>query len=57
MVSVASEVITQSRNSGPEATVLRLGCEALDKVYDQLDEAGAELHHFLKRAVATGGTS
>jgi len=56
LVSVAAKVVASSSYSGPESSVLRLGVEALNKVYDQLDAADTALHHFLKKhAVAKGG--
>jgi len=58
LVHVASKVVMDSNYAGPEATVLHLAVEALDKVSDQLDEANTALHHFLKKnAIVKGGAS
>ena len=56
LVSVASKVIANSPYSGPEASVLRLGVEALERASDQLEEADLALNRFLeKKTVAKGG--
>ena len=56
LVSVASKVIGNSSYAGPEASVLRLGVDALEKVFEQLDEADSALGRFLeKKADAKGG--
>jgi len=55
LVSVASKVVMDSIYAGPEASVLRLGVEALEKVADQLDDAARALHRFLKRKAAVKG--
>ncbi len=58
LVSVASKVVMDSLYAGPEASVLRLGVEALEKVADQLDDAERALHRFLKKnGVVKGGAS
>jgi len=58
LVNVASHVVMDNDYAGPEASVLRLGVEALEKVADQLEEAERALHRFLKRkAVVKGGAS
>jgi len=56
LVSVASQAVMDSIDAGPEASVLRLGVEALEKVADQLEEADRALHRFLrKKAVVKRG--
>ena len=58
LVSAASPVVMDNDYAGPEASVLRLGVEALEKVADQLEDAQRALHRFLKRkAVVKGGAS
>lgn len=46
LVTVACEVLAHSRHAGAEATVLRLGVQALDRVSDQLEEAKSQLGRF-----------
>jgi hypothetical protein len=48
LVSVASDSIMR-RGGGPEATVLRLGVIALERVMDQLEEIEVQFHVFRKR--------
>ena len=51
LISVACDAIARSGGSGPEATVLRLGVTALERVMDQLEKA--ELN--LRNGIAEGG--
>jgi hypothetical protein len=39
LVAVSLIAVVKNEHSGPESTVLRLGVEALDAVYDRLDKA------------------
>ena len=56
LVNVASQAVMDSIDAGPEASVLRLGVEALEKVANQLEDADRALHRFLKRkAIVKGG--
>lgn len=56
LVTTAHEVITQSSAYGPEETVLRLGVEALSRIYDQLDRANIELSSSKKTSKKAGGS-
>ena len=53
LVSVAHSVIAHNGNCGPEGTALRLGCEALERVIEQLDEADLQLAEFCEAAGAS----
>lgn len=39
MIEVAQAAVSQNTRSGPEAVVLRIGVEALSRVYNDLDRA------------------
>lgn len=39
LLAVSSDVVSDDGNSGPVSVVLRLGVEALNRAYNQLDEA------------------
>ena len=58
LVTVAHRVIAESDGHGPEEYVLRMGVNALDAVYNRLDEAAIQITHFRdKKAGASRGAS
>lgn len=48
MIDVSLTAVSENEHSGPEGVTLRLGVEALDKVYNQLDKAIIELDDILE---------
>jgi hypothetical protein len=48
MIQVSLMAISENEHSGPERVTLRLGVEALDKVYNRLDKAIIELDEILE---------
>jgi hypothetical protein len=55
LIAVSLTAVIENSRSGPESIVLRLGVEALDRVYDQLDEATWQLARFHKKHVRVIG--
>jgi hypothetical protein len=54
LVAVAHIAMEANDQYGPEEHVLRLGVEALDLVYDQIDRAGMQLARFIKTVTVKG---
>jgi hypothetical protein len=56
MIAVSLMAVTNNEASGPESVTLRLGVEALDKVYNQLDKAIIELDG-IRKMLGEGASS
>ena len=53
LVTVAHAVMASGKAYGPEESVLRLGVDALRKVYKWLDETDVQLTRFHNRNIST----